>query len=156
MERVNCSALGLAPWRMRLALGFVALTLIACAGEAHETAAQEGAAAIEVAGVYRGTLGTSNIELVLTLDESAEDSVEGWYVPLGAVASTANRVLVAGEFENDALSMEESHNGVDVSGTWSATLSATGISGTWSDAEGEHEMPVHLMRIVGAPIPRKP
>jgi hypothetical protein len=140
----------------RTVAGLFALALTACASSAVNPGETHEFSPVPVAGVYRGTLGTTPIELVLTLDTSAEDSVDGWYVPLGAAPSTANRVLVAGEFEKDALSMEESHNGVDVSGTWSATLSKGGINGTWTDAEGEHEMPVMLKRIVGAAIPNKP
>jgi hypothetical protein len=140
----------------RTFVGFLALALTACSSSAVQRDETHQLSPVPVAGVYRGTLGATTIELVLTLDTTAEDSVDGWYVPVGVAPSPANRVLVAGEFEMDALSMEESHNGVDVSGTWSATVSKGGIDGTWSDAEGEHEMPVMLKRMVGAAIPNKP
>jgi hypothetical protein len=132
------------------------LGVAGCATSAVDAGGTNGVTPVPVAGVYRGTLGPNSIELVLKLDETAEDSVDGWYVPLGVAPSPANRVLVAGEFEKNALSMEESRNGVDVSGTWSATLSDGALTGTWSDAEGESEMPVMLKRIVGAPTPEKP
>jgi hypothetical protein len=141
-------------WPLRRRYSVVPLMLVfvlsACAN------APQRASAGNVAGVYRGSLGALQIELVLTLDTDAKDSVHGWYVPANETATGANRVLLAGEFENDALSMEESHNDVDVSGTWSATLSDDGMSGTWSDAKGENEKPVTLKRIPGAPIPESP
>ncbi len=89
-----------------------------------------------VAGVYRGTLGSDTIEMTLTQDKDAQDSVHGWYVVLGS--AKLERVQLAGEWEDDTLSLEESHNGVDVSGNWSAIFTDDGFAGQWSDINGEH------------------
>jgi hypothetical protein len=98
-----------------------------------------------VAGHYRGMLGTLEIDLTLTEDTDAEDSVHGWYRVLAPKGPS--HVLLAGEFEDQALSMEESENGVDVSGTWNAIIDAEGISGQWSDVNGEHPRDFKLKRI---------
>jgi hypothetical protein len=98
-----------------------------------------------VAGTYRGTFGSAPIELVLTLDEGSDDSLHGWYVLTGS--AKAERVLLAGEFEDDALTLEESHNGVDVSGHWDAALSDDGFVGQWSDINGENVTDVQLHRV---------
>ena len=100
-----------------------------------------------VAGTYRGTFGSqTHANWSLTLDSDADDSVHGWYT-LGDSVAHGERVLLAGEFEDEALTLEESHNGVDVSGHWDAVLSGDGFSGQWSDINGENPVDVQLHRI---------
>jgi hypothetical protein len=103
------------------------------------------AAARVVAGVYRGTFGSNTIEMTLTQDQDAEDSVHGWYVVLGS--AKPERVQLAGEWEDDTLSLEESHNGVDVSGNWNAIFNDDGFAGQWSDINGEHATDIALHRV---------
>ncbi len=98
-----------------------------------------------VAGVYRGTFGSNAIEMTLTEDQDAEDSVHGWYVLLDS--GHPERVQLAGEWEDDTLTMEESRNGIDVSGSWSAIFSDDGFTGQWSDINGEHATDIVLHRV---------
>jgi hypothetical protein len=98
-----------------------------------------------VAGFYRGTFGSNTIEMTLTQDKDAEDSVHGWYVILGS--ANPERVQLAGEWEDDTLSMEESRNGIDVSGSWSAIFNDDGFAGQWSDINGEHATDIALHRV---------
>ena len=106
-----------------------------------------------VAGVYRGTLGSNSIEMTLTQDKDAEDSVHGWYVVLGS--AKPERVQLAGEWEDDTLSLEESHNGIDVSGNVSAIFNADGFAGEWSDINGEHATDIALHRVKPAATKKK-
>jgi hypothetical protein len=100
-----------------------------------------------VPGLYRGTLGTEQIELRLSLQESAEDSVEGSYVVFGK----PDTIVVVGEFEAGELVMEESHNGVDVSGAWSGKIRGDHLVGTWTDQDGGDEKPFDVHRVGALP-----
>ncbi|MGA2548792.1 MAG: hypothetical protein ABSF50_01480 [Burkholderiaceae bacterium] len=99
-----------------------------------------------VSGVYRGRLGEHDIQLELALEQGVEDSVEGSYFVFGEGA----KILLAGEFEGSHLTMEESHNGKDVSGTWMGEISASGIAGLWHDASESKELSFQLTRIPGS------
>jgi|GEM_PF-3389810 len=87
-------------------------------------------------GTYRGQIGSREVQVQLVLDRSAEDSVTGSYFFFGE----GTNILLAGEFEGNQLHLEESKNGIDVSGTWDATMDSDHLRGTWND-DGET---VHL------------
>lgn len=77
------------------------------------------------------------------LEAGAEDSVEGWYVFLG----DTSKILLAGEFDGPRLSLEESRNGKDVSGTWTGELVQANLTGIWRDAQETKELPFALTKI---------
>lgn len=94
-------------------------------------------------GTYYGKVGARLVQVQLVLDRSAEDSVTGSYFFFGEGAN----ILLVGEFDGNQLHLEESRNGIDVSGTWDATLDADHILGTWSDAEETVRLDFDLKRI---------
>jgi hypothetical protein len=59
-------------------------------------------------------------------------ALEGSYFVFGR----GQKIQLAGEFEEDALSMEESANGKDVSGLWDGAYDGTALTGNWSTTDG--------------------
>ncbi len=90
--------------------------------------------------VFKGTLNGAPIEMQLRLKADETAAVEGNYVLNGQ----AGHVLVAGEFEQDALMMEESVNGKDVSGLWDGVYDGKSLRGNWSSLDGETLRPFVL------------
>src|ERR1700732_1970990 len=76
----------------------------------------------------RGTLNGAQIQMELHLKPDEEASLDGSYF----VDGQNHKILLAGEFEEDALMMEESVNGKDVSGLWDGVYDGTVLSGNWS------------------------
>jgi hypothetical protein len=96
-----------------------------------------------VPGVYRGRLGGKDIQAELVFATDTIDSVEGSYFIFGEGAP----ILLAGEYEGAHLSMEESRDGKDVSGTWAGEIDRAHISGLWRDADETLTLPFELTRI---------
>lgn len=94
--------------------------------------------------VLQGELGGRRIEMTLAPDPETVDSVLGSYFVFGE----SGIIALAGEYEGDTLSMEESHDGTEVSGTWAARVDARGLRGTWRDAQGEAPTPFALTILV--------
>lgn len=94
-------------------------------------------------GTYRGQIGSREVQVQLVLDRSAEDSVTGSYFFFGE----GTNILLAGEFEGNQLHLEESQNGIDVSGTWDATMDSDHIRGTWNDDDETGHLNFDLRRI---------
>jgi hypothetical protein len=82
--------------------------------------------------ILRGTLDGAQIQMELHLKAGETEALEGSYFLIGQAA----KVLVAGEFEQDALMMEESANGKDVSGLWDGVYDGVTLSGNWSSLDG--------------------
>jgi hypothetical protein len=82
--------------------------------------------------ILRGTLDGAQIQMELHLKAGETEAIEGSYFLIGQNA----KVLVAGEFEQDALMMEESANGKDVSGLWDGVYDGVTLSGNWSSVDG--------------------
>jgi hypothetical protein len=80
----------------------------------------------------RGTLDGAQIQMELHLKAGETEALEGSYFLIGQ----NTRILVAGEFEEDALMMEESANGQDVSGLWDGVYDGVTLSGNWSSVDG--------------------
>ena len=80
----------------------------------------------------RGTLNGAQIQMELHLKPGEEASLEGSYFLFGQ----NHKILLVGEFEEDALMMEESVNGKDVSGLWDGVYDGTVLSGNWSSLDG--------------------
>ena len=95
--------------------------------------------------VLRGTLNGAPIQMELHLKPGETDAVEGDYFVLG---QNNVKVLLAGEFEEDALMMEESVNGKDVSGLWDGVYDGASLSGNWSSVDGASSRPFTLKAAV--------
>ncbi len=145
--------------RRRAIVGLLALGWLGRLGAAHGQAPAEGPSASApgatptpfVPGVYRGRLGGKDIQAELGFSTDTVDSVEGSYFFFGEGAL----ILLAGEYEGAHLSMEESKDGKDVSGTWAGEIDRVRISGLWRDADETLELPFELTRIA-PPAPKKP
>ncbi|RXZ38873.1 hypothetical protein D9O50_05095 [Oxalobacteraceae bacterium CAVE-383] len=83
--------------------------------------------------VLRGALNGVQIQMELHLKPGETEALEGRYFAIG---QNSGEVLLAGEFEEDALSMEESVNGKDVSGLWDGAYDGVTLSGNWSSVDG--------------------
>ena len=80
--------------------------------------------------VYTGTLGSQPIRLRIGPKSDERDSFHGEYT-LGTAPGVR---LLAGEYEDETFLMEESDDGIRVSGNWEGTIDATGsVRGTWTD-----------------------
>lgn len=89
--------------------------------------------------VLRGTLGTQKIQVNLQ-PKPDEDGLQGTYFAFGQT----QKILLAGEVQDDDLVMEESRNGQDVSGQWEGTLQGAAITGTWTAPDGSDSKPFVL------------
>ncbi len=88
----------------------------------------------------RGKLGDARVLMHLQPKTEDSDSVEGSYLLSGSQRNKANkaiRILLAGEVSGNKLSMEESEDGVDVSGQWDGELSGKTIRGVWQSDDGK-------------------
>ncbi|HWZ47233.1 MAG TPA: hypothetical protein VNX00_03335 [Herbaspirillum sp.] len=93
----------------------------------------------------RGTLNGAKIQMTLHLKPDEKASLEGSYFLFGQ----NNKILLVGEFEEDALMMEESINGKDVSGLWDGVYDGTVLSGNWSSLDGSVLRPF-VLKVVPA------
>jgi hypothetical protein len=93
----------------------------------------------------RGTLNGAQIQMELHLKPGEEASLEGSYFLFGQ----NHKILLVGEFEEDALMMEESVNGKDVSGLWDGVYDGTVLSGNWSSVDGSVLRPF-VLKVVPA------
>jgi hypothetical protein len=80
----------------------------------------------------RGTLDGVQIQMNLRLKPNETEALEGSYFLIGQ----NRKILLAGEFEEDALMMEESANGKDVSGLWDGVFDGAVLSGDQSSVDG--------------------
>jgi hypothetical protein len=124
-------------------MGLLAAALLAAspafADEPAASAAAKPALAVAaMAGPFgkpvtlRGTLGKDAVQMRLQPKTEEIDSVEGDYL----VQGHAGKILLAGEVTGNALSMEESQDGVDVSGQWDGKLEGKMLRGTWTSDDG--------------------
>jgi hypothetical protein len=93
----------------------------------------------------QGTLNGAPIRMELHLKPQETEALEGSY----STTDQGARVLLAGEFEEDALMMEESVNGHDVSGLWDGVYDGLTLTGNWSSVDGSVSRPF-ILRITGA------
>lgn len=90
--------------------------------------------------VLRGTLGDRRVQLNVRPKKVADEGLEGNYVVFGR----SGNILLAGETEGDALFLEESENGSDISGQWEGRLQGDALNGTWTSADGQTTKPFSL------------
>jgi hypothetical protein len=118
-----------------------ALALCAAAQAAFAADAANGIFSRPV--VLRGTLGDAQIQMRLQPKPDADEGIEGEYFVFGRGA----KIVLAGETEDDALLMEESENGVDVSGQWQGSQQGETVSGTWTSGDGKITKPFSLKAV---------
>ncbi|MFZ6656133.1 hypothetical protein [Undibacterium sp. TJN19] len=88
----------------------------------------------------RGKMGGEQIRMHLQPKTEDRDSVEGSYVVLSGKRNQGKKILLAGEVSGNKLSMEESEDGVDVSGQWDGELKGNTIRGIWQSDDGKISM----------------
>lgn len=93
--------------------------------------------------VLRGTLGDAQIQMRLQPKADPDEGLEGEYFAFGR----SGRIVLAGETEDDALLMEESENGVDVSGQWQGSQHGDTVTGTWTSGDGKLSKPFSLKAV---------
>jgi len=99
--------------------------------------------------LLRGTLGASKIQMRLQPHVEFEGSVQGEYFAFGQ----SQKIALAGEYRGDALTMEESVNGTNVSGQWSGSLIGKIYSGNWYAQDESSPVPFTLT--VSEPIAKR-
>ncbi|MFZ6672329.1 hypothetical protein [Undibacterium sp. Xuan67W] len=86
---------------------------------------------------WRGKLGDDTVQMRIQPKVEDIDSVEGDYLVIGSSRNKGNKILLAGEVTGDVLSMEESEDGVDVSGQWDGKLEGRVLRGKWQSDDGK-------------------
>ncbi|MFZ6640462.1 hypothetical protein ACO0LL_12015 [Undibacterium sp. TC4M20W] len=86
---------------------------------------------------FQGKMGDDKIRMHLQPKTEDRDSVEGSYVVAGGKRNQGKKILLAGEVSGNKLSMEESEDGVDVSGQWDGELKDNVIRGIWQSDDGK-------------------
>ncbi len=86
---------------------------------------------------FKGKMGDDKIRMHLQPKAEDRDSVEGSYVVAGGKRNQGKKILLAGEVSGNKLSMEESEDGVDVSGQWDGELKDNVIRGVWQSDDGK-------------------
>ena len=86
---------------------------------------------------WRGKLGEDVVEMRLQPKLEDIDSVEGDYIVFGGNRNKGNKILLAGEVNGTTLSMEESEDGIDVSGQWDGKLEGKILRGKWQSDDGK-------------------
>lgn len=90
--------------------------------------------------LLRGTLGQRKVQMRLRPHAEFEGSVQGEYFEFGQT----QKIALAGEYQGDALTMEESVNGTNVSGSWSGSLKGNTYSGNWYAEDESNPVPFVL------------
>lgn len=88
----------------------------------------------------RGMLGNLRVQMYLQPHVDYEESVQGNYFVFGKI----EKILLAGEFQGDDISIEESVNGSDVSGQWSGRLEGVVFRGIWYSDDQSRSLPFEL------------
>jgi hypothetical protein len=101
--------------------------------------------------VLAGMLGDAQIRATLHAKAEYECGIEGEYF----VPGRSQSILLAGEIEGNMVFLEESENGVDVSGQWDGDLVDETIAGEWQSADGKIRKPFQLkiVRVDDKPKP---
>lgn len=100
--------------------------------------------------VLRGKLGKDTVQMRLQPKVEDADSVEGEYFVFGR----GIKILLAGEVSGKTLTMEESEDGVDVSGQWDGKLDGKTLRGSWVSDDGSvsKEFILEIQTAVAQPV----
>ncbi|MDO8652993.1 MAG: hypothetical protein Q7R66_12460 [Undibacterium sp.] len=104
--------------------------------------------------LLRGKLGKDAVQMQLQPKVEDIDSVEGSYRVLGDKNNHGNKILLAGEINANKLSMEESEDGVDVSGQWDGELTGTTLRGVWQSDDGKISQNF-VLELVNTPVKKR-
>jgi hypothetical protein len=85
----------------------------------------------------RGKLGKDQVQMRLQPKLEDADSVEGSYIVAGGKRNKGQKILLAGEVSGSKLTMEESEDGVDVSGQWDGEFQGHTLRGVWQSDDGK-------------------
>ena len=100
----------------------------------------------------RGKLGDQAIQVHLQLKVQVDEGIEGDYFLFGRT----QKILLAGEVDNNTLSLEESENGTDISGQWDGKIDGNVIRGTWTSADASMTKPFEVTAVtVAATVEKK-
>jgi hypothetical protein len=134
---------------LRLAAAAMLALSLVMGVQAADTAEISGKMLFVKPVALRGTLGSDQVQVNLRAKEEFEDGIEGYYFVFGS----SQKVLLAGEIEGEDLFLEESANGIDVSGQWEGKMAGDVISGEWQSADGKVSKPfqVRIVRPAGKP-----
>ncbi|MFZ6747686.1 hypothetical protein [Undibacterium sp. Ren11W] len=125
-----------ATWGIRLAL--ISLTCIVAVNGFAETALSPMSNPVFSKQIeLHGKLGKDVVRMKLQPKLEDADSVEGSYLVQGAKRNPGHKILLAGEITGNKLTMEESEDGVDVSGQWDGELIGTSLRGIWQSDDGK-------------------
>lgn len=100
----------------------------------------------------RGKLGDQAIQVNLRLKPQIDEGVEGDYFLFGR----SQKILLAGEVDNDTVALEESENGTDISGQWEGKITGNVIRGTWTSADFSITKPFEVSVIAAIAAAEKP
>jgi len=127
--------------RLMLAAAMAMMALVAAAQSvpASATASANLQDLLRKPLTLRGTLGSEQIQMSLQ-PKPNEDGTKGTYFIFGQSA----QILLAGEADQNAMIMEESYNGKDVSGEWDGSFKDGVLSGTWSSLDDAVHKPFML------------
>ncbi|MCU6433478.1 hypothetical protein LPB67_06740 [Undibacterium sp. Jales W-56] len=121
--------------------GIVAVMCLASSSAVYAQAAPPaksgGVAILKQLHQWRGKLGDDVVQMRLQPKVEDIDSVEGDYLVIGSSRNKGNKILLAGEVTGDVLSMEESEDGIDVSGQWDGKLEGKILRGKWQSDDGK-------------------
>ena len=99
----------------------------------------------------RGKLGDQSIQVHLQLKEQVDEGIEGDYFLFGH----SQKILLAGEVDNNTLSLEESENGTDISGQWDGKIDGNVSRGTWTSADASVTKPFEVTAVSSAATAEK-
>lgn len=102
----------------------------------------------EVATIYRGLLGDQRVQMILTADPEQPGGFVGEYFVFGG----GRNIQLAGDIDEENFYLEESEDGVTVSGSWDGKLvieaNRAYIVGTWKNADDTASLPFKLERVL--------
>jgi hypothetical protein len=102
--------------------------------------------------VWSGTFDNMPMQATFRLKRDFEDGLEGEYFIFGQ----SQHILLAGEFDAEGISLEESENGRDVSGRWEGMFEGDVLRGNWSSIDGSVMKPFVLKALPAQSNAKKP
>lgn len=99
----------------------------------------------------RGKLGKDQVQMRLQPKLEDADSVEGSYMVAGGKRNSGQKILLAGEVSGNKLTMEESEDGVDVSGQWDGELQGHTLRGVWQSDDGKRSEDF-VLELISVPV----
>ena len=143
---------------MKQVVRMLMLTFALCLGQAFAADAapplvhSPAASLLAKPVTLRGRLGDQAIQVNLRLKPQIDEGIEGDYFLFGRT----QKILLAGEVDNDTVTLEESENGTDISGQWDGKIIGNVIRGTWTSADFNVTKPFEVSVIAAIAAAEKP